>query len=495
METIESLSHFLPELILTGTLALVIVFEFVMKRNKARVAAWLVGIGAAIAAVAALGDAARDPVLIFYGSTAVDPFVVFFRFFLSAVAVTVVVFTIPHAADDGVIGRRGGEFYSLLLATLIGSYLLVGAANIVMIAIALELVSIPSYVMAGYFKDNSRGSEASVKYVIYGAFASGAMLYGLSLLYGMTGETSIYEIGSALRTIEPNLGLLAAAVLTLAGAGYKISMVPFHFWAPDVYEGAPTPAAAFFSVGPKVAGVALMVRLVWAFGAGPLSNSVETWVVAGGLSWTDILAAFAVITMTLGNLSALFQTNLKRLLAFSGIAHAGYILMGLAAFSGLGLRAVILYLMVYYLANLAFFLVVDMVEQKTGSVEIDEFRGLGWRNPMLGVALVIVLFSLTGLPPTAGFVGKLYLFSALISEKMYWLAIVGVFNSVISLWYYMRIARAMFLEDVGEESVAPLGTNLAQSVLLGALVVPVVIFGIFWGPLSDLARYAAGLYY
>ena len=493
METVESLSYFLPELILTGTLALVIIFEFALKRNQAQVAAWLTGIGAAVAALAALGDAAGDPALIFYGTTAVDPFVVFFRFFLSAVAVAVVVFTVPHARDGGAIGKRGGEFYSLMLTTLLGGYLLAGAVNIVMIFIALELVSIPSYVMAGYFKANKKGSEASVKYVIYGAFASGAMIYGLSLLYGMTGKTDIYAIGASLRTLQPSIGLLAAAVLTLAGAGYKIGMVPFHFWAPDVYEGAPTPAAAFFAVGPKAAGVALLARLVWALGAGSLSEPVGTWVAAGGLSWRDILSALAVITMTLGNLSALFQNNLKRLLAYSGIAHAGYIIMGMAAFSGIGLTAVIFYLMVYYFANLAFFLIVDMVEQKTGSVDISAFQGFGLSNPMLGAGLVIVLFSLTGLPPTAGFAGKYYLFAALISQKMYWLALVGAANSVISLWYYMRVARAMFLGG-WEEAGTPLRGNLAQTTLYTILVVPVLVFGIFWGPLADIARYAAGLY-
>ena len=494
METVQSLGFFLPELILTGALAVVIVLEFAVRRNRARVAAWFTGIGAAAAALAALGDAGNSPTLIFYGTTAVDSFVVFFRFFLSMVAIAVVVFTIPHAADDGKIGRRGGEFYSLMLATLLGGYLLAGAVNIVMIVIALELVSIPSYVMAGYFKDDARGSEASVKYVIYGAFASGTMLYGLSLLYGMTGQTDIYSIGAALRGMEPSLGLLAAAVLTLAGAGYKISMVPFHFWAPDVYEGAPTPAAAFFAVGPKAAGVALLIRIVWAFGAGPLSDSTGMWVVAGGLSWRDILAALAVITMTLGNLSALFQNNLKRLLAYSGIAHAGYIIMALAAFSGTAVQAVLLYLMVYFFANLAFFLLVDIVEQKTGTADIEGFKGLGWSNPVLASGLFLVLISLTGLPPTAGFPGKYYLFLAVIEQKMYWLAVVGAANSVVSLWYYMRVAKKMFMEGMGEEAGAPIKPHISQAVLYGVLVVPVLLLGIFWSPLVNLARFAAGIY-
>jgi NADH-quinone oxidoreductase subunit N len=186
MDTVQSLGFFLPELILTGTLLLVIVFEFALKRRKAQVAAWLTGIGAAMAALAALGNAGQVPTLVFFGTAVVDPFLVFFRFFLSMVAVAVIVFTVPHARDGGAIGKRGGEFYALLLSTLLGGYLLVGAVNVVMVFIALELVSIPSYVMAGYFKDEKKGSEAAVKYVIYGAFASGAMLYGFSLLYGLT---------------------------------------------------------------------------------------------------------------------------------------------------------------------------------------------------------------------------------------------------------------------------------------------------------------------
>jgi len=493
METVESLRYFVPELILTGTLVLVIIADVAMKKRKALSAAWLTGIGVSAAALAALANADQGSLLIFYDTTAIDPFVTFFRIFFSVVGVGVLVFTAPHAADDGAIGRRGGEFYSLMLTTLIGAYLLVGAVNIVMIFIALELISIPSYVMAGYFKEDEKGSEASTKYIIYGAFASGAMMYGFSLLYGLTGHTNIYEIGSALRTVEPGIGLLVAVILTLAGAGYKMSMVPFHFWAPDVYEGAPTPAAAFFSVGPKAAGVALLARLVWSLGAGPVSESTGSWFAAGGLSWSSILAAFAVITMTLGNLAALRQTNLKRLLAYSGVAHAGYILMGLAAFSGLGLQAVLFYLVVYFFANLAFFLVVDMVEREKGTVDIEAFAGLGSRRPMLGVALVIVLFSLTGLPFTAGFVGKLYLLSALIEKQLYWLAIIGVANSVVSLWYYMRVAKTMFFDEA-EQIPASSTIGLVQPVLLAVLVVPVLVFGLFFGPLIDLARFASGLF-
>lgn len=495
METVESLSYFIPELVLTGTLVLVIGAEFVLKRNRAVVAAWITAVGAAAAALLGLGDVSKSAAQVFYDATAVDAMVVFFRFFFSAVAVAVVVFTAPHAREDGAIGRRGAQFYALMMATLVGAYLLAGATDAVMVFIALELVSIPSYVMAGFFREDAKGAEASVKYVIYGAFASGTMFFGFSLLYGMTGHTNLYAIGTALRTMEPSLGLLTAAVLVLAGVGYKISMVPFHFWAPDVYEGAPTPAAAFFAVGPKAAGVALLIRFVWAFGAGPLSETTGLWTTAGGLDWSAILAVFSVITMTLGNLAALLQTNLKRLLAYSGVAHAGYILMGLAAFSGTGLQAVLLYLMVYYFANLGFFLIVDMVEQQSGSAEMSAFNDLGWRHPMLGVGMVIVLFSLTGLPPTAGFVGKWYLFAALIQQKIYWLAVAGVLNSVVSLWYYMRVAKAMWLDGGGETTAPAMGRlNLPQAALAVVLVVPVLIFGILWSPLADLAAYAAGIF-
>jgi NADH-quinone oxidoreductase subunit N len=493
METVQSLGFFLPELILTGTLLLVIFFEFALKARKAQVAAWLTAIGAAMAALAALGDAGKVPTLVFYGTAVVDPYLVFFRVFLSAVAVALVVFTTPHAADDGVIGRRGGEFYALLTATLLGGYLLVGSVHVVMVFVALELVSIPSYVMAGYFKDQKKGSEASVKYVIYGAFASGAMLYGFSLLYGLTGELDLYRIGAALRSTEPGLGMYAAVILVLAGVGYKISMVPFHFWAPDVYEGAPTPAAAFFSIGPKAAGVGLLLRLVWALGAGPLSESTGTWIPAGGLDWSSLLAAFAVITMTLGNLGALFQTDLKRLIAYSGIAHAGYIVMGLAAFTGLAMQAVLVYLIAYYLANLAFFLIVDMVERESGSCAISSFRGLLWRSPVLGAGLIAVLFSLTGLPPTIGFVGKWYLFMGLIQQKMYWLAVVGVANSVVSLWYYMRIVSTMW-QGREEVTPVPLRVHPVQVTLFGLLTVLAALGVVYWGPLVDIARSASGIF-
>jgi len=320
--------------------------------------------------------------------------------------------------------------------------------------------------------------------------STGLMLYGISIFYGLTGAVDLAGINHALQAGNiSRMALLAASVLVIAGFGYKISAVPFHFWTPDVYEGAPVTITAFLSVASKAAGFAMMIRFFTVAFIDPAASPVVsgTWVSLHGFEWNKILAVISVLTMTLGNLVAVWQENLKRLLAYSSIAHAGYMLMGVVILSDKGIAAVLIYFIVYLFMNLGAFYVVMIVANKTGSESLESYKGLGYRSPIVGVAMVIFLISLTGLPPTAGFIGKLYLFAALIDAQWLWLALVGALNSVISLYYYVRILRNIFLRDpVGDRSRIVFSTT--EIVLLFALLVPTLLFGIYFGPIAEFAN-------
>ncbi len=363
-----------------------------------------------------------------------------------------------------------------------------------MIYLAVELSSLTSYVLSGYTKESPDSSEASLKYLIYGALSSGLMLYGMSILYGLTDTLSIYALNRELPAIlaaggSGSYAALIAGVLILAGFGYKISAVPFHFWAPDVYEGAPITITAFLAVGSKAAGFALLMRFfkVTFIDTTAAALPPGAWATLQGVEWTTILAVLSVLTMTVGNLIAIWQNNLKRLLAYSSIAHAGYMLMGVVVLNNEGLSAVMLYFVVYLFMNLGAFLCVMLIADKTGSEDIEEYKGLGSRTPFLAVAFTIFLVSLTGIPPTAGFIGKLYLFSALINHGWVWLAIVGAINSVIALYYYLRIVRNMFLRP-GDEAQPAIAFGPLQIATVLVLLVPTLLFGLYFSPISRLAQ-------
>jgi NADH-quinone oxidoreductase subunit N len=312
------------------------------------------------------------------------------------------------------------------------------------------------------------------------------MLYGMSILYGLTGSLDLYGINRVLVAGTANApALLISGVLIMAGFGYKISAVPFHFWTPDVYEGAPLPVTAILSVASKAAGFALLMRF---FKITFIDGSAASvWTSVHGFEWNHVLAILSVLSMTIGNLIAIWQTNLKRLLAYSSIAHAGYMLLGVVVLSNEGFAAVLLYLIIYLFMNLGAFYAVMLVANATGSEHIDDYRGLGARTPLLGVAFTILLLSLTGIPPTAGFVGKLYLFSALMNAKWFWLAIVAALNSVVSLYYYVKVLRNMFLQEP-TGSREPIRFAPAQIAILLLFVVPTLLFGVYFGPLVEAAQ-------
>ena len=383
--------------------------------------------------------------------------------------------------------RYQGEFYALLLFSTLTICLLGGATNLIMIFLAFDFLSITSYILTGYLRDDRRSTEAAIKYFLYGAALSAVMLYGMSWFYGATGSTDLSGIATALMEAENTLRpiVLPALILMAAGFAFKIGAVPFHQWAPDAYEGAPTPVTAFLSVGPKIAGFAIITRVLLTALPMDLANLAT--------DWRTLLMAISALTMTVGNLVALWQQNIKRLLAYSSIAQAGYILIGVVAASPRGVTAVLLYLTAYTLTNLGAFAAVIAFSNQTGSDAIEDYAGLSKRAPALALVLIVCLLSLGGIPPTAGFIGKLYLFSAAIEEGLLWLAIVGVINSVISLSYYWKIIRAMYL--IPARTGERLATSPALAVALGVTVAGVLIVGAFPGPLLALIQAAAPTFF
>src|SRR5512138_1679671 len=419
---VDSAAWFRPELALTfGTLALFLLDLF-WRKSPARVALLTAGALAVLAVTAGLlWQQPPDSLRLFNGMIANDAFASFFKWlFLGAGALTVLI----AAQGSDFPAARVGEFYALLVAIVLGMFMMASATDLLMVYLSIELVSMVSYVLSGFRRHDRKAAEASLKYVIYGGVASGVMLFGMSYLYGLLGTADLLAFGPKVAALSATgaagaatkLALVVAVVFVSAGIGYKIASVPWHMWCPDVYEGAPTPFTAFLSVGPKAAGFALALRFFLSALAGPAAPGTGFAQALGGIPWPAVVGVLAAVTMTLGNLTAIGQTNLKRLLAYSSIAHAGYMLMGLSAISERGVQAVMIYMLIYLVMNVGAFLVVILVAEATGSESILDYKGLAKRHPLSAVAFAIFLFSLTGLPPFAGFAGKWYLFYAVIER-------------------------------------------------------------------------------
>jgi NADH-quinone oxidoreductase subunit N len=486
-QILKDLQFFYPELALTATLLIAIIADLIFRRTSIVVSA-VVMVGFVVTGVLILGQSGVEA-SIFSNMIAVDPFAYLFKLIIILSAILIVVFSLSSAELNSP-GRKLGEYYSLLAALTLGMVLMAGASNLLMMYLALELSSITSYILSGYTREAPDSAEASLKYVIYGALSSGLMLYGISIVYGLTGSLNIYDINHVIAQGNINLvALLIAGVLTIAGFGYKISAVPFHFWTPDVYEGAPITITAFLSVASKAGGFAMMIRFfkVTFIDSRVVSLPEGSWATFEGFEWYQIIAAISVLTMTLGNLVAIWQNNLKRLLAYSSIAHAGYMLMGVVVLNNEGLAAILVYFVVYLFMNLGAFYVVMLVANKTGSEDIEDYKGLASRAPFISVALAIFLVSLTGLPPTAGFIGKLYLFAALINSGWVWLAVVGALNSVIALYYYVRVFRNMYIRTDTQQT-SPLVFPRIQTATVLVLLVPTILLGLYFTPLVELAQ-------
>jgi NADH-quinone oxidoreductase subunit N len=372
---------------------------------------------------------------------------------------------------------------------VIGMFFLSSANDLILIYLSIELMSLSSYVLAGFVKNSIRNSEASLKYVIYGSASSGIMLFGISILYGITGSTNLFEINSVLRfPTAPDITFLISIIMIFAGIGFKISIVPFHFWTPDVYEGAPITITAFLSVASKAAGFAVLIRFIKITFAESLSKA-GYWQLFSYIDWQTLLVLFSIITMTFGNFAALWQDNMKRLLAYSSIAHAGYLMLGVAVLSDQGLIAVLIYFGIYLFMNLGAFFIVMLIANKIKSESLDDYKGLGYSIPFLAASLSIFFISLTGLPPTAGFIAKLYLFMALIDAKMIVVAIIALLNTVVSLYYYVRVLKALYLNKT--DKTVDIEISPLNFVLVLLLLAPVLILGIYFTPLVDLAKVSA----
>jgi len=479
---IASLRFFCPELLLTaGTLAIILIDLVISDKSR-------LGDIALIFAAGALLLIGLEPhsngAWLFHRMIVLDSFAVFFRALIALAGVVAVWMSIGSAE---VRTCQEGEYYTVLLASTLGMFLMASSADLLMAYLSLEFVSLTSYILTGILKHNRRSQEAALKYLIYGGVASGMMIYGMSWIYGLAGSMDFNVINRALFASPhiPVLTIFIALLLILAGFGYKVASVPFHMWAPDVYEGAPIPVTTFLAIGSKAAGFALLTRFFY-----PAISQLTpggNWKVLQGVEWPQLLVVICAVTMTLGNLAALQQDNMKRMLAYSSIAQAGYALMGFVLLSNDGIQAMLVYLFAYYLMDAGAFLVVMMVANATGREDLDAYRGLAARGGMMpAIALAVFLLSLTGIPATIGFIGKFYVFAAAIQQRFYVLAVIGILNSVVSLYYYMRPVREMFLEQP-EEGAASVHFELWNYGLMGVLAIATILLGLYPPPVIAFA--------
>lgn len=494
LSNLFSLRLFLPEVALVAGI-LVLLLGVVLAPGMRRGGAALIAL-CSLACAAVLTVTSGQPLALdlFNGLLVRDGFADFFKlFFFIVTAVVVLISLQARDAIDYTDGkdRDAGEFFALLLTLNLGMNLMAASSDLLMAYLSLELVSLISYIVVGFRHRSAASAEAALKYVIFGGVASGVMLFGLSLLYGLAGGTAFSTVQSALVARGPEIlpVLIFAVVCVLAGFGYKIAAVPFHMWCPDVYEGAPTPVTAFLSVGPKAAGIALLLR----FFIGEQSALPDESQLFG-VPWAVLLGVISAATMTLGNLSAILQKNIKRLLAYSSIAHAGYLLMALCVFSRAAEQAMMFYLVAYLFMNLGAFIVVIGFSEAGIGETIESYNGLGTRAPLVASILAIFLFSLTGVPPMAGFIGKFYLFAAVLAKggTFYWaLAVVGILNSAISLYYYARILKAMFFTKA--EVSTPVAVHYIHRTMAGVMAVPTLLLGVYWAPLIDFIGHSLAI--
>lgn len=478
METItfepSMFTAILPELALVILAALVLILDLVIRTRDTRWLAWISASGLIVAGIIGVlvSQPGSEPQMVLGGMLRQDWAAYTFRLiFLLAAAVTILI------ASGEEQGDHFGEYCVLVIVAALGMSLMASSANLIMLYLAIETTSLPLYILAGFRVKDNKSVEAGIKYVLYGAMTSAVMLYGFSLLWGFTGTANLYELAAGLQSgaISPVVAG-GTALIILVGFGFKISAVPFHFWAPDVYEGAPTSIAGYLSTASKAAGFAVLARVL---------TAVYPEIAA---FWTTIIAVLAAASMIVGNLLALTQKNLKRLLAYSSIAQAGYILVGVAAHSELGSAGMVYYLASYLVTNLAAFGIVWLVGQQTGSYELEAFAGLGKRNPAAALGLLAALLSLGGIPPLSGFFGKLLVFGAAIQAGQIWLAVVGVLTSVIGLFYYLTIMKVLY--QPGEEK--PLAVHLNWRIAIVVCVIGMVFLGTVFAPMYNLSILAAG---
>ena len=465
-----------PELIITSVALLVLLVDIVSPQSRGTVAAWItiIGTGAALWTVCQQWGG-RD--LAFNDMVVLDKFAVFSKIiFLIGTGLTVFISTGYLRREES--GRS--DYYFLILCATLGMMLMASGVDLLIIFLGLELLSLSLYVLVGFFHGRSESNESSLKYLLLGAFATGFLLYGIALIYGAVGTTNLNQISEVLsrQPIDHLPMLLAGLGLLLVGLGFKVAAVPFHMWVPDVYEGAPTAITAFLSAGPKAAGFAALLRMLFTtFDLDPLRTE-----------WSAALWVLAVLTMTVGNLAAISQHSIKRMLAYSGIAHAGYILVALTAMNDQGISGAMFYLFAYTFMNIGAFAVVILVSGR-GDVGMDlrDYNGLAYRNPALALAMAVFMLSLAGFPPTAGFLGKFYIFGAAVKAGFISLAVIGVLNSLVSVYFYVGVVVNMYMKDPAEDAQPVIVTPLAACAT-GLSAIATLTIGIFPSWSLDRAR-------
>jgi len=474
MPTPTDILRFLPEILLTLAGTLFMVLAALVKRRSSPLFGHL-SLLTLIAGIAVAVAGGANPGPAFGGMLVVDGFATFFRVLVMGVGFLTVLVCYSFLPRQN---AETGEFHALLMLSIAGQCLMAAANDLIIIFIGLEISSIASYVLAGFFRDDKRSNEAALKYFLLGSFATGFFLYGVALIYGATGSTNLDAVRRAvgsLTTGSPLLILLAAALM-LVGLGFKVSASPFQMWAPDVYQGAPTPVSAFLSAGPKAAAFAIFLRIFMTAFA-PIGDR-----------WEPLVWGASLLSMTVGNFAALTQSNFKRLLAYSSIAHAGYILVALTARSDVGTAAAMFYLAAYAFMNIGAFAVVSHLSGRGEKfTEIEDFKGLAQKQPFTAAMLTIFLLSLIGVPLTGGFFGKFYIFKAALESHLVWLTVLGLLNSAVAAYYYLRVLVMMYMYDPGEaaEKLEPLSPAMGAALILPAL--GTLFLGIFPGWVLDFA--------
>jgi NADH-quinone oxidoreductase subunit N len=501
LPTLRETALIMPEIILTLFACAVLVLDVALPRGKKQVTAYLslVGLGFVALALAqqVMGVADRLPVSAFYGMLFIDGLSVVFRFVFIVAAAFSILYSIRYLEFER---EQRGEYYALILFSTLGMMFVAVSGDLISLFVSFELMSLSVYVLVGYLKRDGRSNEAAMKYFLTGIFSSALILYGLSLVYGVTGHTNLeliartiadYVQGAGAESGDPRLLLLVAMVLVAAGLLFKIAAVPFHMWAPDAYEGAPTTVTAFMSVGPKAGAYVLLARMLL-FALAPLREMQDL------PGWAAMLTVVAVLTMTIGNLAAVTQDNVKRLLAYSSIAHAGYILLGIVSGTPMGYQGVAFHIMTYTLMNTGVFaVIIALHRQGVIGEKLDDLNGLFAKAPSVAVLMLIFVLGLAGIPATAGFVGKYLLFGSLIQSGKPWLtyvAVIAVLNAVVAFYYYARFLRAMFLNPPSENlaDAAPLLLTPGVRAAMVVSAAAVLFFGIYPQPLIDVAEIVAG---
>ncbi len=461
------LKYLAPELSLV-VFSIVALCVHMFSKKEANKIVKFAAITGLIASLIILFDTPLSNNPLYSGSIIIDGFSFFFKiiFLLSGIMTIMLCYRFYNFE-----GSEIGEIYYLILFAIVGMMFTVSSVDLITFYVSFETFAIISYLLAGAFKKDLRSAEAGVKYFILGILSSAIMLLGMAFVYGLTGETNFYKISSALPQADLTLALVSMAFF-FVGLFFKIALVPFHMWTPDVYEGTPTPIVVLFSTAPKAATFAVLARLIMTVFSGYQ------------FQWSIIFTFIAVVTMFWGNLAALIQNNVKRMMAFSSIAHAGYIMIGFAAWGTLSITAIMFYLIVYLFMNTAAFALIILVQKKMGFGEnVDDLKGLARRYPMVAGCIIVVLLSLTGMPPTAGFIGKYYIFTAAVEKGFYLLAVAGALNSVISLFYYFRIGKAMFMET-GTEELSDKNISFVKSVIVACSIF-ILYAGIFPSKLTE----------